>query len=417
MTASQLPSSISRESARLALLVAQGIEHQRPEPTKEGVLASIRTMGQLQIDTIHVVARSPYFVLWSRLGEYDPRWLDELLAEKAIFEAWSHEACFLPIEDFAFGRARSSYPISFRKKIFEYLESNRESADLLLQHVRENGAVRSADFTAEPGTSGGWWNWKEEKVLLEALFTEGSLMVDRRERFQRVYDVRERVLPWWDESQTASYDDMIRVHVLQSVRALGVATIHWVPDYYRFLVGVAAPVVRALADSGELLVTRIEGIAGEAFVHPDNAPMLQKILAGDLEAERTTLLSPFDPVVWHRKRAEELFDFSYLIECYTPAPKRIYGYFSLPILHRGTIVGRLDAKAHRKDRLFEIRAMHLEPWVAPSAQLAAELAVALRECADWHRTPKIEIRGSKPRGFAPMVRSALKSERQRVDKR
>ncbi len=413
MTDFQLPPVISREAARLALLVAQGIEHRRPPATKEGVLSSIKTMGQLQIDTIHVVARSPYFVLWSRLGDYDPRWLDELLAEKAIFEAWSHEACFLPIEDFAFGRARSRYPISFRKRIFEYLEANREPADLLLQHVRENGAVRSSDFSAEPGTTGGWWNWKEEKVLLEALFTEGSLMVDRRERFQRVYDVRERVLPWWDETHTASYDDMVRAHVLQSVRALGVATIHWVPDYYRFLVGVAAPVVRSLAESGELLTTRIEGIPGEAFVHPDNAPMLQEILAGAYEAERTTLLSPFDPVVWHRKRAEELFDFSYLIECYTPAPKRIYGYFSLPILHRGTIVGRLDAKAHRKERHFEVKSLHLEPWVTETERLAADLAIALGECAAWHKTPKIEIRGSKPRGFAPQVRAAWKAEKRK----
>ncbi|MGD9710552.1 MAG: winged helix-turn-helix domain-containing protein [Thermomicrobiales bacterium] len=411
MHATNFPPEVSRESARLALLIAQGIEHQRPPATKAGVRAAIQMMGQLQIDTIHVVARSPYFVLWTRLGHYDPTWLDELLAEKAIFEAWSHEACFLPIEDFAFARARSRFPVSFRRRIFEYLEENRVEADRLLRYVRENGAVRSSDFAAEPGTSGGWWNWKEEKVLLEALFTEGSLMVDRRDRFQRVYDVRERVLPEWDEERTATHEAMVRAHVLHSVRALGVAAASWIPDYYRFKVGEVAPVIRELAASGELITTQIEGVKGPAFVHPDQATMVQGVAERQYSATRTTLMSPFDPVAWHRKRAEELFDFSYLIECYTPSHKRIYGYFSLPILHRGAIVGRLDAKAHRRDRIFEIRSLHLEPWQTDNDQLAAELAQALLDCAVWHGTPKVEIRGSRPRGFAPQLRAAMKAIR------
>lgn len=411
MTEYSVPDVIRREAARLALLMAQGIEHCRQPATKEGVLASIRMMGQLQIDTIHVVARSPYFVLWTRLGQYDPSWLDELLAEQAIFEAWSHEACFLPIEDFPFAMARSRFPISFRKRIFEYLEEHRESADTLLAFVRENGAVRSADFTAEPGSTGGWWNWKEEKILLEALFTEGSLVVARRERFQRVYDLPERVLPDWHPSQTSTYEEMVRAHVLHSVRALGVAATSWIPDYYRFKVGQVAPVLAQLEEEGLILPTRIDGIKGRAFVHPHNAALVADIVKGRYSAERTTLLMPFDPVVWDRRRGEELFDFSYLIECYTPAAKRVYGYFTLPILHRGAIVGRLDAKAHRREGVFEIRSLHLEPWVVETDLLAAELAPALLDCASWHNTPKVEIRRSTPRGFAPLLRNALRDAR------
>lgn len=411
MTEPSLPDVVSRETARLALLMAQGIEHQRPPATKAGVLDAIRSMGQLQIDTIHVVARSPYFVLWTRLGHYDPVWLDELLAEQAIFEAWSHEACFLPIEDFPFAMARSRYPVSFRKSIYAYLVEHRESADQLLAFVRENGPVRSSDFTAEPGSSGGWWNWKEEKILLEALFTEGSLVVARRERFQRVYDLPERVLPAWDPTQTSTYEEMVRAHVLHSVKALGVATSSWIPDYYRFKVGQAAPFLKELEAEGLILPTRIDGIKGVAYVHRNNATLISDIANGTFTPERTTLLMPFDPVVWDRRRGEELFDFSYLIECYTPAPKRKYGYFTLPILHRGTIVGRLDAKAHRKERIFEIRSLHLEPWVTETELLASELAPALLDCAAWHKTPKIEIRKSAPRGFAPVIRAALRAGR------
>jgi uncharacterized protein YcaQ len=402
-----IPSTIDRATARAVLLHAQGIEEpSRPPATKEGVLEAIRTMGQLQIDTIHVVARSPYFVLWSRLGSYDPVWLDELLAEGAIYEAWSHEACFLPIEDYPFTRTWVEYPHPWKKRYFAFLEEHRAEADKILDYVRANGEVRSADFANEPGKRGGWWDWKYEKQLLEVLFTEGSLMVARREKFQRVYDLRERVLPNWNHSAPPTIEEMIRAQVLRSVKALGVAAAGWVPDYYRLKVAGVSAALKDLADSGKLLVTSIEGVKGEAYVHPDNAMLVAEAAAGLRDPQRTTLLSPFDPVAWDRKRDEELFDFHYRIECYTPAEKRVYGYFSLPILHRGALVGRLDAKAHRKDGIFEVRALHLEPGIAPDEDLASFLATALQECATWHKTPKVVIRKSNPRGFAPLVRAA-----------
>jgi uncharacterized protein YcaQ len=404
-----MPATISREAARNALLLAQGIEGCRPKPTKAGVLDAIRRMGQLQIDTIHVVARSPYFVLWTRLGDYDSGWLDELLAEQRIYEAWSHEACFLPIDDFPLTRARISSPITWRKGFFAILDRHREEADRLLDYIRQNGEVRSADFADGRDNRGGWWDWKLEKTLLEALFTEGSLMVARRERFQRVYDLRERVLPDWDDARAPSHEAMVRAHVLHSVRALGVAAASWIPDYYRFKKTEAIPVVQQLAEEGALLETAIEGVKGPAYVHLENAGLVVAAARGELQPVRTTLLSPFDPVVWHRQRGEELFDFSYRIECYTPAPKRVYGYFSLPILHRGALVGRLDAKAHRKEGTFEVRALHLETGVQPDEELATALAGAVRECACWHRTPKVVIRTSAPRGFAPQLRAALKA--------
>jgi uncharacterized protein YcaQ len=161
-------------------------------------------MGALQIDTINVVARSPYLVLWSRLGAYDPKWLDELLTEGAIFEYWSHEACFLPVEDFALYRHRMLNAESLGWKYSRaWVEAHRAEIERLLEYIRERGPVRSIDFERRDGKAGGWWEWKTEKRALETLFTAGELMIARRQNFQRVYDLRERVLPSWDDRQRA----------------------------------------------------------------------------------------------------------------------------------------------------------------------------------------------------------------------
>ena len=178
------------------------------------VLSAIRRMGALQIDTISVVARSPYFVLFSRLGEYDPKWLDELLVEKALFEQWAHAASFVPIEDFAL----------FRRRILEgqresyfgsWAEENKGTLDHVLETVRTNGPMRSADFESEK-SPGGWWNWKIEKAALEYWFARGELMVSRRDKFQRVYDLTGRVLPDWNDADVPPLDEVNRRLILNT---------------------------------------------------------------------------------------------------------------------------------------------------------------------------------------------------------
>ena len=149
---------------------------------------------------------------------------------------------------------------------------------------------------------------------------------------------------------------------------------------------------------------------GTAYVHPVNADLVRAIQTGTRRATRTTLLSPFDPVVWDRRRDEELFDFVYRIECYTPEAKRQYGYFSLPILHRGELVGRLDAKAHRKDERFEVKSLHLEPGVKPDASLMTGVATALIDCAIWHKTPEITITATSPAGVGRSLGAEIKRQ-------
>jgi uncharacterized protein YcaQ len=362
----------------------------------------------LQIDTISVVARSPYLVLWSRLGAYDPRWLDALLAEGKLFEYWAHEACFLPVEAYPFFRHRMLDPHSMGWKYSHgWIDRHPEQAERILAHVREHGPTRSADFERAYGKSGGWWGWKPEKRALESLFTAGELMIARREGFQRIYDLRERVLPGWDDARTPSREEARRALVLRSVRALGVAPARWVADYYRLEKKLIPDLVRRLAGEGELITVEVEGWKDPGYVHPDHLPLARAAAAGEIRPSLTTLLSPFDPIVWDRARGSELFGFDYRLECYTPAPKRVYGYFTLPILHRGALVGRLDPKAHRKEGVFEVKAVYLEPRTRVTKTLVADVARAVRECAAWHGTPEVVVRRSDPPRLAAELTNAL----------
>jgi uncharacterized protein YcaQ len=278
----------------------------------------------------------------------------------------------------------------------------------VLARVREQGEVRSAHFERTDGRKGGWWEWKPEKSALECLFSTGELMIARRENFHRVYDLRERVLPDWDDAYAPPLPEVHRMLALNAVRALGVTKAAWVPDYFRTAKRGIDALLEGLAEEGALAQVEVEGWEMPAYIHRDNLQLAADIISGRIELQVTTLLSPFDPIVWDRTRAAALFGFDYRIETYTPAAKRRYGYFSLPILWRDELVGRLDAKAHRKEGRFEVRTLHLEEGVPASTELAADLAAALQACARWHRTPEVEVVPSARSPFAAALRSDLK---------
>jgi len=398
------------------MLAAQGLDQLPDQPaSKADVLAAIRRMCILQIDTINVVARSPYLVLWSRLGNYRPEWLDELLAEGALFEYWSHAACFIPMEDYRLYRRlmldaiqnqdwKQLWPLKWATN---WSRAHAKLIKRIRTHIQANGPVRSAEFENKNHVSGGWWNWKEEKDALNAMFLTGELMVARRQNFQRVYELRERLLPNWDDSRLPSGEEVDRTLVLRAVHALGIAFPNWVPDYFRQPKKGMPKRLEALAEAGLLRRVKVKGLEGTAYVHPERVDLVEEAASRNRKAELTTLLSPFDPLVWDRDRALALFDFDYKIECYTVAARRRYGYFTLPILHRGELIGRLDPKAHRAQGVFEVKALHLEPGVRITKRMVTDLAAALHRLADWHGTPEIVIRGSDPPEFAAHLKAAM----------
>ncbi|MGQ5521637.1 winged helix-turn-helix domain-containing protein [Chitinimonas sp. PSY-7] len=403
---------LSISAARQLHLAAQGLlQYQRRKANKADVLATIQRMALLQIDTISVVNRSPYFVLFSRLGAFDSTWLEQLLAEGKIYEYWAHEACFIPTEDYGLLRHRMLDPANMGWKFSDHwLAQHATEIASIKNHIQANGPVRSADFERKGGKGNGWWDWKPEKRHLEVLFTVGQLMVTERRSFQRVYDLADNVLAkhyqngWDDTRDLPSPEDAQIEMVRRSCQALGVVKAGWVADYYRLMRGKYEAMLYQLADAGELIPVRIENWRQDAFVHKDLIPLLDKAANGKLQSGITTLLSPFDPVVWDRKRASELFDFDYRIECYTPAPKRKFGYFVLPILSRGKLVGRLDAKAHRQQGVFEVKSLFLEPGMRVSQRLISDLQTALQRCADWHGTPEIHVLNA-PRDLAGVLSS------------
>lgn len=416
--ASAAPRVLSLTHARLLQLYAQGLlQPLRRSPRRADLVAAIERMCLLQIDTIHVVARSPYLVLHSRLGDYPMAWLDEALANGQLAECWAHEACFVGAADIARhrgGHDRRTHHWAQRNAARMHREQ-RADMEKMLADIRASGPVRAADFARSQGVDKpGWWAWKPEKRWLEAWFALGELMVARRDNFQRVYDLSENVLarldpPFDGTAELLSAEAQRQRAIADTVRALGVTPAAWIADYFRLKPKVTDRELAPLLASGELLAVPVQGWASPGYVHRDHAEILDKARKGRLRATHTALLSPFDPLVWDRARVLAMFDFEYTIECYTPAAKRRYGYFVLPILHRGRLVGRLDAKAHRGDGMFEVKALFLQPDAEITPQLSHDLAGAIAATAHWHGTPKIVLGKTVPATLARVLRASWKA--------
>jgi uncharacterized protein len=412
------PSSDSKPvtltQARALHLAAQGLlQPMRRRARRDDLLLTIQRMRLLQIDSIHVVARSPYLVLHARLCEYPQLWLEEALETGRIAECWAHEACFVTASDIGLHRAwRSQYGGNHwaDKHAARARDANLQEMHALLERVRVSGAVRASDFERADRGASGWWEWKPEKRWLEAWFASGELMVTRRERFQRVYDLAERVLAKLDPPfDVATLDipesELRKRFILDSVRALGIARARWIADYFRLKPAVDERELAPLLAEGALLSVQVAGWDTPAYVHPDHAELLQKAREGRLRATHTALLSPFDPLIWDRARLREMFDFDYSIECYLPAAKRKYGYYVLPVLHRGRLIGRLDAKAHRAEGIFEVKAFFLEEDIEPSQRMLDEVAQAIAATAAWHGTPKVRLGRCKPAAIGSVLRA------------
>ena len=405
--------TLTLSQARALHLAAQGLLNAPAKvATRQALRKCITQMQLLQIDTIHVVSRSPYLVLHSRIGDYPSHWLEDTLAAGHVFETWAHEACFAPVADLHLHRSynqekRLHWGLAHAQRISK---THRKQLDGLLAHVREKGSVKSSDFERTDGGGGAWWGWKDEKRWLETLFAKGELMVARRENFHRVYDLAERVAPQLLTEEAVT--DVQQVHdafIERAVIALGVTQARWIHDYFRLKPRLKDSDLDAVVDSGTLLRVQVEGWDAPGYVHANNQPLLRKARADKLNPDHTCLLSPFDPVVWDRERASTLFDFDYRLECYTPEPKRVYGYFVLPILCRGELIGRLDAKAHRADGVFEVRALHAQEGMRWSAGQIADVAVAIQRSAHWHKTPSVQFTQSRPAALASALRKAVKA--------
>lgn len=399
--------NLSLDTVRTMAVVKQGL-HQRPQAADKGVLGDIvRRIGLLQLDSINVVARSHYLVMLSRAGLYERADLDDLLyPDRCLFEQWAHAACLIPVEDYEYFApgilARRKH--SFHKWIERRMGDDPQKVlDMVLAEIREHGPLASRDFEDPRKERGTWWNWKPAKTALEILFRRGYLMVDRRENFQRYYDLGERVLPASVEPPSHTVEDFQRWATLRSVEYLGVATARQASDYYRQNKPATRATLETLAKEGAVLHATVENWRDTAYLLPADLPLVREIEAGAHRPAVTTLLSPFDNLIWDRDRTRALFGFDYRSEMYTPAAERKYGYYVLPILHQGRLVGRLDSKADRKAKTLLVCAIYLEPSEAVTDELVHSIGGALREFMAFHGSETLRIERSEP----PALRTPL----------
>jgi uncharacterized protein YcaQ len=409
------PAPYPLDALRAVALHAQRLEwvdHDRPHPTSEGIEALVEALGCVQIDTLHVVQRSQYLVLWSRLGAYEPADFDRLIfdpADRRLFEYWGHAASVIPLT-----RYRLYTPAMHRRRETsgnwwkDWLDdpNNRATVDRVRTRITEEGPLKTADFAYDGPKRDSWWDWKPAKRALEHLFGAGELMIANRVNFQRVYDLRKRVLPEWVDVSPMTHHEANRALVEHGAQALGVFRGLQVAEYAYLKRNTARPAVEALIESGDLVEIEGEladGTTADLLAHRDTLPLLERAAAGELAPTRTTFLSPFDSLFWARDRDEDLWNFRQVLEAYKRAEDRIWGYFCLPILHRGRLVGRFDPSLDRSSGLLTIKALHLEPGVEPSDELAATIAGAMREFMDFHAATDVVIEMSDPAGFGDRV--------------
>ncbi len=338
----------------------------------------IDTLGLLQLDYVNVLMPAHFLVMWSRLGAYDRQRFERFVYDRGEYiEQWAHEASIVPASAWPLlEHRRRAYDMSKHNPLRK-LKGRRAYLDAVLEKVRREGALTANDVPAAPGPkrNPGDWHRPMSRWALEYHFARGDLAVrDRLPNFQRLYDLPERILPAEHLQQQVRAPEAQKELLRRSARALGIATIHDLADYYRMSPRVAGPLVEQLACAGELHPVSVSGWTDTAYLAP--GARLPWSIGG------VSLLSPFDPVVWFRPRAERLFDFHYRIEIYVPAARRRWGYYVLPFRVGDRIVGRVDLKADRKAGRLLVLNAHEEDRIDVE-HCCAELATELQALSDW----------------------------------
>jgi hypothetical protein len=386
-----------------------------PIPTLDSVYDVVNHLGAVQIDTLHVVARSHYLVLWSRLGAYDMQLFDRLAfdpSQRRTFEGWQHAACFIPMHEYRYQmplqRSLRESPSNWYTRWLSQ-EHYPEMVKEARRRIKKEGALRVSDFDHSGHVPGSWWNWHPAKIALEYLFANGELMIADRVNFQRAYDLAARVRPKGVDMTEPSAEERDRFWLERGAKAHGICTPAQAADYTWMKLGRARPAVAQLVKEGVLVEVKAKLLDGESelLVHRDNLPLLEEAAAGEFTPRRTTFLSPFDNLFWARGRDENVWGFRQRLESYTPAPKRVYGYFCLPILHKDRLVGRFDPKLERKNRLLRLNALYLEPGVKANDELVADVAASMRDFMKFHHADNLVIESSQPKVFAKKLLKAL----------
>ena len=385
------PEKLSAAAARRIALAAQGLHRPRPsaEPGRAAMLRQVERLGALQIDSVSAVVRSHYLPLFSRLGGYPRSHLDGLAYDgrrRRLFEYWGYEASLLPVSvqpllRWRMARAREGRGIYAGLARFGL--ERRAFVDEILAEVARSGPLAAGALAQGGRGQGGWWGWSDGKLALEWLFWAGLVTTAQRRGFERVYGLTERVLPRdVIDAPTPEPAEAQRALLLLAARALGVATTTDLRDYFRLGAAETPTRIAELAEAGHLLPVTVAGWERPAWL--DAAARLPR------RADGSALLSPFDSLVWERARTERLFGFRYRLQLYTPADRRVHGYYVLPFLLGDRLVARVDLRSDRAAGCLRLLATHLEPDATPGAVLGP-LHAELNRLALWLGLERVEV--------------------------
>jgi uncharacterized protein YcaQ len=338
----------------------------------------MRAIRVLQLDFVNVLVPAHFLMIWSRLGHYDRAKFEGYLYDSREFtEQWAHEASIVAVSDWPLLEYRRQSWTPWKRDPLQTLEDPQAYLRSIMRQVRRQGPVTASDLPAAESlpSKPGDWHRPVQRWALEHHFGRGRLAVRKRlSNFQRVYELPERLIDDQHRSARVASRDAQRQLLRQSATALGVATLHDLADYYRMSPRIAAPRIRELVEAGELLSVRVEGWQQDAFMSPD--ARIPRSVHG------ASLLSPFDPLVWFRPRAERLFDFRYRIEIYVPESKRRWGYYVLPFRIGEHMVARVDLKADRSNSRLLVQRVHFEDGFDHKKTESA-LAGELGALAEW----------------------------------
>lgn len=406
-------------AARTLALYSQGLANpdfsQAQPATSQVIFQTVRDLGCVQIDTLHVVQRSHYLVLWSRLGNYTPLDFDHLIYgpdQRSLFEGWQHAASIIPLEDYRYQIPYMRYLHQKHLMHGEWgsLSGNEDLLQLVHERITKEGPLRAKDFEYDGPKRGSWWDWKPAKNALEHLYAWGELMIADRINFQRVYDLRQRVLPDWVDGSEPTAEARDRYWLEQGVRALGICQSLQAADYsYRKRNSVRG-YIQEMVDEGifvEINVRIFDGQVKPFIIHRQDQDLLEKAADGVIVSERTTFLSPFDNLFWARGRDIQFWNFRNLLEAYKPEAKRIWGYFNMPILHKDRLVGRIDPKMDRKNGRLIVKSIYLEDGIEADEQLVADIIGAFRSFMIFHQADDIEIVSSQPADLEATILSGF----------
>jgi hypothetical protein len=396
--------TLTAGEARRIALAAQGFGAARPdgEIGKRQLLKLIDRLGVVQIDSVNVVSRTHYLPAFSRLGAYPRALLEEVAwgRKPALFEYWAHEASLAPMSSQPLLRWRmedAREGVGVWRGIARFLRERRDLVDRALAEIATRGPMAASELEVGLKGNGGWWGWSDSKRALEGLFWTGELTTaTRRGTFERVYGITEKVLPRAViQAPTPPREEAQRQLLMIAARAMGVATMRDLRDYFRMSVAETPLRLAELVEAGALLPVTVRGWREPAYLDPA-ARRPRRI-------DAAALLSPFDNAIWFRERTERMFGVRVRLEIYTPAPKRTHGYYVLPFLEGDAITARVDLKADRKAGVLVAQASHAEPWATDAT--AVRLAGELKLMAGWLGLDavRVERRGDLATALAEAV--------------